>query len=159
MFSPVMDNGRTRQRTGWSSEGAPEVGAPAIDGNTAQALPVAYDEAPVESGLELSELVRLRAELSWADWKAHPRFKKDRVLCDAQRRWGAGLDAAPWSAPFTLPANDIPPEWAPSPLPPELEAELAADEVFVTRCDEAFEAWMDALDAYASANDPTDEAL
>ena len=80
MFSPVMDNGRTRQRTGWSSEGAPEVGAPAIDGNTAQALPVAYDEAPVESGLELSELVRLRAELSWADWKAHPRFNKDRVL-------------------------------------------------------------------------------
>ena len=128
-------------------------------GNLARAGLDTYDQSPVESALELDELVRLRAELTWADWKAHPRFKKDRVLCDAQRRWGAGLDAAPWSAPFTLPANDIPPAWAPSPLPPELEAELAADEVFVTRCDEAFETWMDALDAYASANDPTDEAL
>lgn len=154
-----MDNGRTRQWSGWLSEAAPEQGVSAIDGNTAQALPLAYDEAAVESGLELSELVRLRAELSWADWKAHPRFKKDRVLCDAQRRWGAGLDVAPWHAPCSSPANDIPPEWAPSPLPPELEAELAADAVFVNRCDEAFEAWMEALEAHASADEPTDEAL
>ncbi len=159
MFRLVMDDGRTTRRMGWLGEGAPAAGPVGAGSNTAPALSCGYDEAPVESVLELGELVRLRAELSWADWKAHPRFKKDRVLCDAQRRWGAGLDTAPWAAPFVAPANDIPPAWAPSPLPPELEAELAADEVFTACCDASFGLWMAALDADPSANDPHDDLL
>ncbi|MEZ4395059.1 MAG: hypothetical protein R3A48_28610 [Polyangiales bacterium] len=46
-------------------------------------------ETPVESAEELEELVRLRASLTWTRWKEHPRFKRDRVMRDAQRRWGA----------------------------------------------------------------------
>jgi len=153
MFSLAMDNGRTTRWTETLGDETLVVGVRGAGSNTAPALTADYDETPVESVLELAELVRLRAELSWADWKAHPRFKKDRVLCDAQRRWGAGLDEAPWAAPFVAPANDIPVEWAPSPLPPELEAELAADEVFSACCDASFALWMAALDADSSAND------
>ena len=47
-----------------------------------------HDEIPVGSAQELDELARLRAGLSYADWKAHPRFKKERVLREAQRKWG-----------------------------------------------------------------------
>lgn len=46
-----------------------------------------YAETPVQSAEELDELVRLRASLSWSRWKEHPRFKRDRVMREAQRRW------------------------------------------------------------------------
>ena len=48
----------------------------------------ARSETPIDSAQELDELTRLRVELSYADWKAHPRFKKERVLREAQRKWG-----------------------------------------------------------------------
>lgn len=126
-------------------------------GNIASALSSpGYDERPVESALELDELVRLRAELSWADWKSHPRFKKDRVLGEAQRTLGAGWGALRWPVlpgvgAELRPANDVPD--ATSPLPPSLEAELMADEAYLQRCDAAFEAWIDALDAQGPDND------
>ena len=46
-----------------------------------------YAETPVASAEELDELVRLRASLSWSRWKEHPKFKRDRVMREAQRRW------------------------------------------------------------------------
>ena len=48
----------------------------------------AHSETPVDSAQELDELTRLRVELSYADWKAHPRHRTERVMRDAQRRWG-----------------------------------------------------------------------
>ena len=71
------------------------------------ALPDDYDERAVEGLQELEELVRLRAELTWADWKAHPRFKKDRVIREAQRRMGVPAGDAP-IVPAAPPANDVP---------------------------------------------------
>lgn len=64
-----------------------------------------HDEIPVGSAQELDELARLRAELSYADWKAHPRFKKERVLREAQRKWGVPeRETLFWSG--LLPASD-----------------------------------------------------
>ncbi|MBI5516602.1 MAG: hypothetical protein HY909_22650 [Deltaproteobacteria bacterium] len=103
-----------------------------------------YDERPVETLAELEALVRLRAELSWTAWKAHPRFKKDRLLREAQRRFAA-LTAAPTAVVLepSAPANDtsVPPN-------PNLdpEAELAADELYGEVCEARRQAWMDAMD-------------
>jgi hypothetical protein len=99
-----------------------------------------YDERPVETPSELEALVRLRAELSWTAWKAHPRFKKDRLLREAQRRFGA-LPAGPRVVVLepSTPAND-------AHTPVNTEAELAADELYGEVCDARREAWMDAMD-------------
>ncbi len=65
-----------------------------------------HDERPIESQRELDELVRLRATLSYADWKAHPRHRTERVMRAAQRRWGVPSDEASfWSE--LLPASDV----------------------------------------------------
>ncbi len=103
-------------------------------------LPDDYDERPVESLQELEELVRLRAELTWADWKAHPRFKKDRVIREAQRRMGVPAGDAPVT-PVT-PANDVPANDGAA----DYEAELRRDEAFVGVCDARRDAWIDAID-------------
>lgn len=96
-----------------------------------------YDERRVESPQELDELVRLRAELSYADWKAHPRFKKERVLREAQRRWGIpAVEALFW--PELLPANDV--------APVDPEAALAGDMEFEAFCDERTEAFLAVLE-------------
>ncbi len=108
----------------------------AIDAET---LPDDYDERPIEGALELEELVRLRAELSWADWKAHPRFKKDRLIREAQRRLGVVGDAP--AVPAAAPANDVHDD------PADLADELARDADFAAFCDERRDAWVDALDA------------
>ncbi len=105
----------------------------------ADALPDDYDERPIEGAAELEELVRLRAELSWADWKAHPRFKKDRVIREAQRRLGVPSGDAP-VVPALTPANDVADEVA------DEEAALACDELFATLCDARRDAWMERLD-------------
>lgn len=55
-----------------------------------------YDVRPVESAQELEELVRLRAGLSWSEWKAHPRFKRDRLLREGQRRFGVVPGVEGW---------------------------------------------------------------
>ena len=66
---------------------------------------IPYDEVPVGSARELDELARLRAGLSYADWKAHPRFKKERVLREALRQWGVPeRETLFWSG--LLPASD-----------------------------------------------------
>ena len=97
-----------------------------------------YDERGVESTQELDELVRLRSELSYADWKAHPRFKKERVLREAQRRWGVpAAEALFWTG--VLPANDVGPEEG-------AEAALARDMEFEAFCDERAEAFVAALE-------------
>ncbi|MDB4930876.1 MAG: hypothetical protein JWM10_3360 [Myxococcaceae bacterium] len=97
-----------------------------------------YDERRVESSQELDELVRLRAELSYADWKAHPRFKKERVLREAQRKWGVpAVEALFWSG--LLPANDVLPDAA-------NEASLAGDMEFEAFCDARTEAFVAALE-------------
>lgn len=113
-------------------------------GNTAaDALPDDYDERPIESTLELEELVRLRAELTWGDWKAHPRFKKDRVIREAQRRMGVPAGDAPVVlSPAVVPANDVAREVTMA----DTDAELAQDGEFATLCDERRDAWMQALD-------------
>jgi len=111
----------------------------AIDADT---LPDDYDERPVEGALELEELVRLRAELTWADWKAHPRFKKDRVIREAQRRLGVAHGDAPL-VPAVTPANDVNTNDAAV----DPDAELSRDEAFIAACDERRDAWMDALEA------------
>lgn len=113
---------------------------------TPAALPDDYDERPVESTQELEELVRLRAELTWADWKAHPRFKKDRVIREAQRRMGVPAGDAP-VVPALTPANDV----EGCGVPADADAELARDADFATVCDERRDAWMESLDA--SEND------
>lgn len=41
---------------------------------------VSYADTPAETPQELSELEELRGRCSWAEWKAHPLFKKDRVM-------------------------------------------------------------------------------
>jgi hypothetical protein len=92
-----------------------------------------YDERPVETPAELEALVRLRGELTWTAWKAHPRFKKDRLLREAQRRFAAVV------LPPTAPAND-------THEPADPDAELAADEAWSARCDADREAWIDALE-------------
>jgi len=107
----------------------------------AETLPDDYDERPIEGALELEELVRLRAELTWADWKAHPRFKKDRVIREAQRRLGVANGDAPL-VPAVMPSNDVSTHDE-----VDHDAELSRDEAFVTACDERRDAWMDALDA------------
>ena len=64
----------------------------------------AHSETPVDSAQELDELTRLRVELSYADWKAHPRHRTERVMRDAQRRWGVPeREALFWSG--LLPAT------------------------------------------------------
>lgn len=108
----------------------------------AETLPDDYDERPVEGALELAELVRLRAELSWADWKAHPRFKKDRVIREAQRRLGISHGDAP-AVPAVTPANDVGADNDAA----DADAELARDEAFAAFCDARRDAWMDQLDA------------
>jgi hypothetical protein len=115
--------------------------ADAVVGNTAPRVLDTYDVAPVESSLELEEIVRLRAELSWADWKTHPRFKKDRMIREAQRRWGvAGGDAPllPPSIAAAVAAND-------TGLPADIDAALAADPAFVTVCDARRDRWLEAM--------------
>ena len=120
----------------------------------ADALPDDYDERAVEGQQELEELVRLRAELTWADWKAHPRFKRDRVIREAQRRMGVPAGDAP-IVPAAPPANDVP---ANDVIDEEgavnIDDELARDEAFAAVCDARRDAWIDALDA--SANDDTE---
>jgi len=98
-----------------------------------------YDESRVESAQELDELVRLRAELSYADWKAHPRFKKERVLREAQRKWGVpAVEALFWSG--LIPANDVLPADA------DAEASLAGDMEFEAFCNERREAFVAELE-------------
>lgn len=98
-----------------------------------------YDESRVESAQELDELVRLRAELSYADWKAHPRFKKERVLREAQRKWGVpAVEALFWSG--LIPANDV------LPADPDAEASLAGDMEFEAFCNERREAFVAELE-------------
>ena len=107
-----------------------------------------YDERRVESAQELDELVRLRAELSYADWKAHPRFKKERVLREAQRKWGVpAVEALFWSG--LLPANDV------LPMDAAAEASLAGDMEFEAFCDERAEAFVAALE---TMEEPRDDA-
>ena len=101
-----------------------------------------YDERRVETAQELDELVRLRAELSYADWKAHPRFKKDRVIREAQRRLGVGGGDAP-AVPAVTPANDVGADNDAE----DVEAELARDDAFAAFCNARRDAWMDELDA------------
>lgn len=98
-----------------------------------------YDESRVESAQELDELVRLRAELSYADWKAHPRFKKERVLREAQRKWGVpAVEALFWSG--LIPANDVVPADA------DAEASLAGDMEFEAFCNERRDAFVAELE-------------
>ncbi len=104
------------------------------------ALPDDYDERAIESAQELEELVRLRAELTWADWKAHPRFKKDRVIREAQRRMGVPAGDAP-VVPAVAPANDVDAHGGFDP-----EAALRGDELFATVCDEHRDAWIECFD-------------
>jgi hypothetical protein len=118
--------------------------------NIAERTPLdgTYDERGVESSEELDELVRLRAELNYADWKAHARFKKERVLREAQRRWGVpAVEALFWSG--LLPANDVLPSDA------SAEASLASDMEFEAFCDARTEAFVAAL---ATMDEPTDDA-
>lgn len=69
----------------------------------------AHDESPVQSPKELDELLRLRAELSYADWKAHLRFKRERVMREGQRKWGVpAVEALFWSG--MLPAAEAVPD-------------------------------------------------
>ena len=106
-----------------------------------------YDERRVESSQELDELVRLRAELSYADWKAHPRFKKERVLREAQRRWGVpAAEALFWTG--LLPANDV------AALEDGGEASLAGDMDFEAFCDERRDAFVAALE---TMEEPTND--
>jgi hypothetical protein len=99
-----------------------------------------YEELAVESAHELEELVRLRSDLSWADWKAHPRFKRDRLIREAQRQMGVPGDSVP-VIPVTAPANDT----SENPTDTTM-AELASDECFATMCDDRRDAWMAAMD-------------
>ncbi len=94
----------------------------------ADALPDDYDERPSRALQELEELVRLRAELTWADWKAHPRFKKDRVIREAQRRMGVPAGDAP-IVPAAPPANDVPAKDVNDPMA-DIDAELMRDAAF-----------------------------
>ena len=65
----------------------------------------AHSETPIASAQELDELTRLRAELSYLDWKAHPRHRTERVLREAQRQWGVPeREALFWSG--LLPSGD-----------------------------------------------------
>lgn len=107
------------------------------------ALPDDYDELPVASLQELEELVRLRAELTWADWKAHARFKKDRVIREAQRHMGVPAGDAP-VVPATAPANDVIEEGDPM---ADIDAELMRDADFQAVCDARRDAWLEALEA------------
>lgn len=105
-----------------------------------------YDERRVESSQELDELVRLRAELSYADWKAHPRFKKERVLREAQRKWGVpAVEALFWSG--LMAANDVLPEDA------DAEASLAGDMEFEAFCNERRDAFVAALETMEEPKD------
>lgn len=107
-----------------------------------------YDEVPVTSAMELLELVQLRNTLDWGAWKAHPKFKRDRVICEAQRQWGAS-DAMEWaglSIDETSPAND-------NDRDTELAQALREDEDFLAKCDADRGAWIDALDEERSRDD------
>lgn len=118
-------------------------------GNAAPRVLDTYDVAPLESPLELEEIVRLRAELTWADWKSHPRFKKDRVIREAQRRWGVATGEAPLLPPSivaAVAAND-------TGVPADADAALAADPDFVTVCDARRDGWLAAVDSDATAED------
>lgn len=141
------------ERTKRTGNGAPNHAAPTSNEGTTTMSNIAerhasapiYDERRVESPHELDELVRLRAELSYADWKAHPRFKKERVLREAQRRWGVpAVEALFW--PELLPANDV--------LPADPEAALAGDMDFEAFCNERTEAFVAALE---TMDEPADE--
>ncbi len=129
-----------------------------VIGNIASdVVEVTYDERPVEDAMELHELIRLRTELCWADWKAHTRFKKDRLLCDAARRWGAtGSDSIPFGVFAGLregaPSNDDQ-----AALGDEvLSAALAGDAVYAERCDAQRDAWIEAMEAQGPDCDETD---
>lgn len=122
--------------------------------NLSRPLIDTYDQAPVETAMELDELVRLRAALTWADWKAHPRFKKDRVLREAQRRWGVGALEAPvipsLLAGFRA-ANDVDPDADP-------DAALAADPAFQSVCDARRDAWIEAVESEATDHEAAGDA-
>lgn len=123
-------------------------------GNNAQGALDTYDLAPVESALELDELVRLRAALTWADWKAHARFKKDRVLREAQRRWGISAGEAP-KIPAVLAgqtaANDVDPNEDP-------DRALDEDPAFQSVCDARRDAWIEAMESEAMDEEPAGTA-
>jgi hypothetical protein len=134
------------ERTKRAGNGAPATQAPSSTEGASTMSNIAergiqgsmYDERRVETAQELDELVRLRAELSYADWKAHPRFKKERVLREAQRKWGVpAVEALFWAG--LLPANDV------QPVDAALEASLASDMEFEAFCDERAEAFVAAL--------------
>lgn len=123
--------------------------ADAVVGNTASRVIDTYDVAPVESALELEELVRLRAELTWADWKSHPRFKKDRVIREAQRRWGVASGEAPLLPSVIargVAAND-------TDVPEDVDAALGADPDFVTVCDARRDGWIEAMESDGANDD------
>lgn len=114
-----------------------------------------YDERPVETARELEELVRLRAELSWSAWKSHPRFKKDKLIREAQRRYGVVPHAAMWAALGvgigpTVPANDV--------EPIDADAELANDPEFSAVCDASRDAWIEAHEQSDNDNGDNDAA-
>lgn len=156
-----MDDTRTTtqrdESTGTAGTG-PRPGAGASNiagarvGNTAPCVLDTYDVAPIESPLELEEIVRLRAELTWADWKTHPRFKKDRMIREAQRRWGVAAEEVPL-LPLAFgdvrAANDI--------GPVDSDAELAADPDFVTVCDARRDAWIAALESEGESEGDGDQ--
>jgi hypothetical protein len=101
-------------------------------------LPDDYDERPIEGVHELDELMQLRAELSWADWKAHPRFKKDRVIREAQRRLGTSRGGSAF--PALPPANDV------HAASDDDGTVLAHDADFEAFCNARRDGWIDALD-------------
>lgn len=143
----------TRKTTKRTESGAIGNIADAVIGNTAPRVIDTYDVAPIESALELDEIVRLRAELTWADWKSHPRFKKDRMIREAQRRWGVATGEAPLlPAALTraLAAND-------TDVPADVDAALAADPDFVTVCDARRDGWIEAMES-DGANDDNESA-
>lgn len=127
--------------------------ADAVVGNTAPKVLDTYDVAPIESPLELEEIVRLRAELTWADWKSHPRFKKDRMIREAQRRWGVASDDAPVIPPGIVGVraeNDT--------APADADAALAADPDFVTVCDARRDGWIAAMESDGAIEGDDDAA-
>lgn len=127
--------------------------ADAVIGNTAPRVIDTYDVTPIESALELDEIVRLRGELTWADWKSHPRFKKDRMIREAQRRWGVATGEAPLlpaALALALAAND-------TDVPTDVDAALAADPDFVTVCDARRDGWIEAMESDGANDDQSAE--
>lgn len=128
--------------------------ADARSGNLRDGAHDHYDLAPVESALELEELVRLRAALTWADWKAHARFKKDRVLREAQRRWGVApgeMPTIPEGLSSAVAANDVDPDADP-------EGALAEDPMFQSVCDARRDGWIEAMESEAMNDEAAETA-